>query len=158
MAWKTKKICLLALLFFCKNSFALTEEFICTYNVTFLSNPYDSETYKEKNPKLSDYKQKIIIDVKKKLVTREYFNIEWDGKKKIKVKQQVVSPISTASRDLNVPNKLIYWFEETSEIKGISDGQVNIYSLATWIKTTLTHSYISVVSAYDTHYNCITNG
>jgi hypothetical protein len=152
-----KKVLLLCLLCFSINGFSSTKEFICTYKITFQSNPYDANTYTEKNPKLLDFKQKIIINFKNKLVTREYFNIGWDGEKKIKIKQKRVSPISKASRDLNVPNRLIYWYEERVGTEGISDGQVSIFSLATWTKTTLTHSYISVVSAYDTHYNCVTN-
>ncbi|GIR49329.1 MAG: hypothetical protein CM15mP58_14260 [Burkholderiaceae bacterium] len=38
--------------------------------------------------------------------------------------------------------------------KGIYDGQVSVFALATWTRTTLTRSYISVISAYDTHYDC----
>ena len=153
-----KKLFLFTLLFFSVNGISSTKEYICTYKVTFLSNPYDANTHTEKNPKLVDYKQKIIINFKTKSVTREYFNIGWDGEKKIKIKQKRVSSISSASRDLNIPNTLIYWFEERVGTKGISDGQVGIFSLATWIKTTLTHSYISIVSAYDNHYDCVTDG
>ncbi len=149
-----KKLLILNLLCFSAHCFSYTKEYICTYKSTFQSNPYDNSFYTEKNPKLRDFKQKIIIDYKKNLVTREYFNIVWDGEKKIKVKQKKNAPISKASRDFNVPNKLIYWFEERVGTEGISDGQVSIFSLATWTKTTLTHSYISVVSAYDTHYEC----
>ena len=53
-----------------------------------------------------------------------------------------------------VPNKLIYWHEETLGKKGIYDGQVSVFALATWTRTTLTRSYISVITAYDTHYDC----
>lgn len=150
-----KKILVLFLLCFSINGFSSTKEYTCTYKVTFQSNPYDANTYTERNSKLLDFKQKIIIDPKNKSVTREYFNIGWDGKKKIKIKQKKVSPISRASRHLNVPNKLVYWYEERVGKKGISDGQVSIFSLATWADTTLTHSYISVISAYNTHYDCV---
>ena len=134
--------------------FSSTKEYLCTYKVTFQSNPYDEKTYTEKNSKMLGFKQKIIIDINNKLVTREYFNTVWDGQENKKIKQKIVSSISQASRDLNIPNKLIYWYEERFGEKGISDGQVSIFSLATWSQTTLTHSYISVVSSYDTHYHC----
>ena len=153
-----KKLLLSILIFFSVNGFSSTKEYTCTYKITFQSNPYDAKVYTEKNSKLLDFKQKITIDIKNKSVTREYFNIGWDGEKKIKIKQKRVSSISSASRDLNIPNTLIYWFEERVGTKGISDGQVGIFSLATWIKTTLTHSYISIVSAYDNHYDCVTDG
>lgn len=152
-----KKILLFSLLCFSINGYSSSKEYVCTYKVTFQSNPYDAKTYTEKNPKLLDFKQKIIINFQTKQVTREFMNIGWDGVKKIKIKQKKTSPISNASRDLNIPNKLIYWFEERVGTQGIADGQVSIYSLATWTKTTLTHSYISVVSAYDTHYDCVTD-
>ena len=152
-----KKLLLLALLCFTVNGYPSNKEFICTYKVTFQSNPYDDKTYTEKNPKLLDFQQKIIINFKSKLVTREYYNVGWDGGKEIKIKQNRVSPISKASRGLNVPNTLIYWYEERLGTEGIADGQVSVFSLAKWTKTTLTHSYISVVSAYHTHYDCVTN-
>ena len=151
-----KKLLLLILFCFSVKGYSSNKEFSCTYKVTFQSNSYDDKIYTEKNPKLLDFKQKITINSKTKLVTREYFNVGWDGEKKIKIKQKRVSSISKASRDLNVPNTLVYWFEERLGTEGISDGQVSIFSLATWTKTTLTHSYISVVSAYDTHYDCVT--
>ncbi len=150
-----KKLLLPILIFFSINGFSSTKMYTCTYKITFQSNPYDANVYTEKNPKLLDFKQKITIDIKNRSVTREYFNIDWDGEKKIKIKQKIISSISEASRDINVPNTLIYWFEEREGTKGITDGQVSIFSLATWTKTTLTHSYISVVSAYDTHYDCV---
>ena len=149
-----KKLILLTLLCFSSNVFCSTKEYICTYKVTVQSNPYDDIVHTEKNPKLLEYKQKIIIDLKKKVVTREFFNVEWDGKKNIKVKKQIRSPISKASRDLSVPNKLVYWYEEREGQRGIFDGQVSIFSFAEWTKKTLTHSYISVISAYDVHYDC----
>ena len=150
-----KKLLLFTLLCFSVSGFSSTKEYICTYKVTFQSNPYDDKIYSEKNPKLLDFKQKIVINSKTQSVTREYFNTAWDGEKKIQIKQKRVSAISKASRDLSVPNTLVYWFEEIQGTKGISDGQVGIFSLATWTKTTLIHSYISVVSAYHTHYDCV---
>ena len=47
-----KKLLLLALLCFTVNGYPSNKEFICTYKVTFQSNPYDDKTYTEKNPKL----------------------------------------------------------------------------------------------------------
>ena len=150
-----KKGLLVTLFFFSTNVFSATKEFTCTYKVTVQSNAYDDRVKTQKIPKLLNYKQKIIIDFKKRTVTREYFNVEWDGEKNIDVKQIRVSPISRASRDLNIPNILIYWFEETIGKKGVYDGQVSVFSLSSWTKTTLTHSYISVVSAYDVHDDCM---
>ena len=150
-----KKGLLVTLFFFSTNVFSSTKEFSCTYKVTVQSNAYDDRVKTQKIPKLLNYKQKIIIDLKKRTVTREYFNVEWDGEKNIDVKQIRVSPISRASRDLNIPNTLIYWFEETIGKKGVYDGQVSVFSLSSWTKTTLTHSYLSVVSAYDVHYDCM---
>ena len=99
-------------------------------------------------------KQNIIVDLKTERVTREYSYDTWNGEKNIREKKRVTSPISKASRDLGVPNKLIYWHEETLGKKGIYDGQVSVFALATWTRTTLTRSYISVITAYDTHYDC----
>ncbi|OUV03068.1 MAG: hypothetical protein CBC42_04630 [Betaproteobacteria bacterium TMED82] len=155
MRGNLKKVLIFIPIFLSINGYSADREYVCTYKVTFQSNPYDAKPHIEINSKLVDYKQKISFDFKERLVTREYDDIEWDGSKNIKVKQKRISDISKASRDLNVPNTLIYWHEERSAEKGISDGQVSIYSLSTWTKTTLTHSYISVVSAYDTHYNCV---
>ena len=134
--------------------FGSTIEYICTYKITIQSNPYDPKVHIEKNPKLLNYQQKIIVNLGTRSVTREYLYNEWVGNKNVKVKREVLSPISKVSRDLNIPNKLIYWYEETPGRKGIHDGQVSIFSLATWTKTTLTRSYISVISAYDVHYDC----
>ncbi len=58
--------------------------------MTFQSNPYDAKIYNEKNSKLLDFKQKITIDIKNKSETREYFNVGWDGEKKIKIKQKII--------------------------------------------------------------------
>tara|TARA_A100001011_G_C14089323_1_gene747896 strand:+ start:214 stop:681 length:468 start_codon:yes stop_codon:yes gene_type:complete len=151
-----KRLLLITLFCFSANCFSTTKVYFCTYKKSVQSNPYDELVYTKKNPKLLNYKQKIIIDLKKKSVTREYYDIEWDGKKNIKIKQKRVSSISIASRDLSIPNKLIYWHEERMGKKGIYDGQVSIYSLSEWTKITLTHSFISVVSAYDVHYECET--
>ena len=71
-----KKILLFSLLCFSINGYSSSIEYICTYKVTFQSNPYDAKTYTDKNPKLLDFKQKIIINFKKKQVTREFFNIK----------------------------------------------------------------------------------
>ena len=103
---------------------------------------------------MANYKQNIIVDLKTERVTREYSYDRWDGEKNIRENKEITSPISKASRDLGVPNKLIYWHEETLGKKGIYDGQVSVFALATWTRTTLTRSYISVISAYDTHYDC----
>ena len=83
-----KNIYIFALLCFSIDGYSLSKEYICTYKGTFQSNPYDKKTYVETNPKLLDFKQKIIINFKSKLVTREYINIGWDGEKKIKIKQK----------------------------------------------------------------------
>ena len=101
-----------------------------------------------------NYKQNIIVDLKTERVTREYSYDTWNGEKNTRENKRVTSPISKASRDLGVPNKLIYWHEETLGKKGIYDGQVSVFALATWTRTTLTRSYISVITAYDTHYDC----
>ena len=55
-----KNLLLLALLCFTVNGYPSNKEFICTYKVTFQSNPYDDKTYTEKNPKLLDFQQKKI--------------------------------------------------------------------------------------------------
>ena len=149
------KIIVLTLPFvFCGSGFSDTIEYVCSYNKTIQTNPYDNKVHVEKNPKLANYKQNIIVDLKTERVTRAYSYDRWDGEKNIKEKKEITSPVSKASRDLGVPNKLIYWHEETLGKKGIYDGQVSIFSLATWTRTTLTRSYISVISAYDTHYDC----
>ena len=62
---------------------------------------------------MANYKQNIIVDLKTERVTREYSYDRWDGEKNIREKKEFTSPISKASRDLGVPNKLIYWHEET---------------------------------------------
>ena len=152
---KVKKIFLLTLTFvFCDSGISGTVEYVCSYKKTIQTNPYDNKVHVEKNPKLANYKQNIIVDLKTKRVTREYSYDTWDGEKTIRKNKRVTSPISKASRDLGVPNKLIYWYEETLGKKGIYDGQVSVFALATWTRTTLTRSYISVITAYDTHYDC----
>ena len=139
---------------FCGSGISETIEYVCSYQKTILTNPYDNKVHVEKNPKLANYKQKVIVNLKTERVTREYSYDNWDGEKNIREIKEVTSPISKASRDLGVPNKLIYWHEETLGKKGIYDGQVSVFALATWTRTTLTRSYISVISAYDTHYDC----
>ena len=152
---KVKKLVLLILpVIFCGSGISDTIEYVCSYKKTIQTNPYDNKVHVEKNPKLANYKQNIIVDLKTKRVTREYSYDTWNGEKNIREKKRVTSPISKASRDLGVPNKLIYWHEETLGKKGIFDGQVSVFALATWTRTTLTRSYISVISAYDTHYDC----
>ena len=152
---KVKKIFLLTLtIVFCDSGISETIEYVCSYKKTIQTNPYDNKVHVEKNPKLANYKQNIIVDLKTKRVTREYSYDTWNGEKNIREKKRVTSPISKASRDLGVPNKLIYWHEETLGKKGIYDGQVSVFALATWTRTTLTRSYISVITAYDTHYDC----
>jgi len=155
---KVKKIVLLTLpVVFCSSGISETIEYVCSYKKTTQTNPYDNKVHVEKNPKLANYKQNIIINLKAKKVTRVYSYDEWDGEKNITVKKEITSLISKASRDLTVPNKLIYWHEETLGKKGIYDGQVSVFALATWTRTTLTRSYISVISAYDTYYDCKIN-
>ena len=152
---KVKKIFLLTLtIVFCEGGISETIEYVCSYKKTIQTNPYDNKVHVEKNPKLVNYKQNIIVDLKTKRVTREYSYDTWNGEENIREKKRVTSPISKASRDLGVPNKLIYWHEETLGKKGIYDGQVSVFALATWTRTTLIRSYISVISAYDTHYDC----
>ena len=152
---KVKKILLPTLLIvFCSSGVSRTIEYVCSYKKTIQTNPYDNKVHVEKNPKLVNYKQNIIVDLKTERVTREYAYDTWNGEKNIRENKRVTSPISKASRDLGVPNKLIYWHEETLGKKGIYDGQVSIFALATWTRTTLTRSYISVITAYDTHYDC----
>ena len=149
------KIIFLTLPFvFCSSGFSETVEYVCSYKKTIQTNPYDNKVHVEKNPKLANYKQNIIVDLTTERVTREYSYDTWNGEKNIRENKRVTSPISKASRDLGVPNKLIYWHEETLGKKGIYDGQVSVFALATWTRTTLTRSYISVISAYDTHYDC----
>ena len=152
---KLTKIILVTLpVVFCSSGISETIEYVCSYKKTILTNPYDNKVHVEKNPKLANYKQNIIVDLKTERVTRAYSYDRWDGEKNIKEKKEITSPVSKASRDLGVPNKLIYWHEETLGKKGIYDGQVSVFALATWTRTTLTRSYISVISAYDTHYDC----
>ena len=152
---KVRKILLLTLpIVFYSSGISGTIEYVCSYKKTIQTNPYDKKIHVEKNPKLADYKQNIIINLKKESVTRVYSYDRWDGKKNIREKKEITSPVSKASRDLEVPNKLIYWYEETLGKEGIYDGQVSVFALATWTRTTLTRSYISVISAYDTHYDC----
>ena len=149
------KIIVLTLPFvFCSSGFSETIEYVCSYKKTIQTNPYDNKVHVEKNPKLANYKQNVVVDLKMERVTRIYSFDRWDGEKNIRENKEITSPISKASRDLGVPNKLIYWHEETLGKKGIYDGQVSIFALATWTRTTLTRSYISVISAYDTHYDC----
>ena len=152
---KMRNLILIILLIMHGTVLSSTLEYICSYKVTVQSNPYDTKVHTEKNTKLHGYKQRIKVNLETETITREYGYEEWDGEKNIKVKREIVSPVSKVSRDLSVPNKLIYWYEETQAKKGIHDGQVSIFSLATWTKTTLTRSYISVISAYDVHYDCI---
>ena len=152
---KVKKILLPTLpIVFCSSGICETIEYVCSYKKTILSNPYDNKVHVEKNPKLANYKQNIIVNVKTERVTRVYSYDRWDGEKNIREKKEITSPVSKASRDLGVPNKLIYWHEQTLGKKGIYDGQVSVFALATWTRTTLTRSYISVITAYDTHYDC----
>ena len=152
---KVKKIGLLTLLIvFCNSGGSENIEYVCSYKKTIQTNPYDNKVHVEKNPKLVNYKQNIFVDLKTERVTREYSYDTWNGEKNIRENKRVTSPISKASRDLGVPNKLIYWHEETIGKKGIYDGQVSVFALASWTRTTLTRSYISVISAYDTHYDC----
>ena len=151
---KVKLIDLTLPFVFCSSGFSETIEYVCSYKKTIQTNPYDNKVHVEKNPKLANYKQNIIVDLKMERVTRIYSFDRWDGEKNIRENKEITSPISKASRDLGVPNKLIYWHEETLGKKGIHDGQVSIFALATWTRTTLTRSYISVISAYDTHYDC----
>ena len=152
---KVKKIVLITLpVVCCTSGSSETIGYVCSYKKTIQTNPYDNKVHVEKNPKLANYKQNIIVDLKTKRVTREYSYDTWNGEKNIREKKRVTSPISKASRDLGVPNKLIYWHEETLGKKGIYDGQVSVFALATWTRTTLTRSYISVITAYDTHYDC----
>ena len=152
---KLTKIILVTLpVVFCSSGISETIEYVCSYKKTILTNPYDNKVHVEKNPKLANYKQNIIVNLKTERVTRAYSYDRWDGEKNIKEKKEITSPVSKASRDLGVPNKLIYWHEETLGKKGIYDGQVSVFALATWTRTTLTRSYISVISAYDTHYDC----
>ena len=139
---------------FCSSGLSETIEYVCSYKKTIQTNPYDTKVHVEKNPKLANYKQNIIVDLKTERVTRAYSYDRWDGEKNIREHKEITSPISKASRELGIPNKLIYWHEETFGKKGIYDGQVSIFALATWTRTTLTRSYISVISAYDTHYDC----
>ena len=61
-----KKGLLVTLIFFSTNVFSSTKEFTCTYKVTVQSNAYDDRVKTQKIPKLLNYKQKIIIDLKKK--------------------------------------------------------------------------------------------
>ena len=150
-----KKLTLIILVMMFRDGSCSTIDYICSYNRTVQSNPYDTKVHSEKNAKLLNYKQKIKVDLETETVTRAYVYDQWDGEKNIQVKREIISPVSKASRDLRVPNKLIYWYEETHAKKGIYDGQVSIFSLATWTKTTLTRSYISVISAYDVHYDCV---
>ena len=152
---KVKKIVLITLPVVCCNSGnSETIGYVCSYKKTIQTNPYDNKVHVEKNPKLVNFKQNITVDFKTERVTREYSYDTWNGEKNIRENKRVTSPISKASRDLGVPNKLIYWHEETLGKKGIYDGQVSVFALATWTRTTLTRSYISVISAYDTHYDC----
>ncbi|GIR49330.1 MAG: hypothetical protein CM15mP58_14270 [Burkholderiaceae bacterium] len=62
---------------------------------------------------MANYKQNIIVNLKTERVTRVYSYDRWDGEKNIREKKEITSPVSKASRDLEVPNKLIYWHEET---------------------------------------------
>ena len=149
-----KRLLLVTTFFFPISGLTSSLEYLCTYQRTIQSNPYDLRVYTEKNPKLLNYKQKIMINLEKRTVSRVYSYLQQTGEKNIETIKEIVSPISNVSRDLTVPNKLVYWYEETQGKKGIHDGQVSIFSLATWTKTTLTRSYISVISAYDVHYDC----
>ena len=67
------KIIVLTLPFvFCSSGFSETVEYVCSYKKTIQTNPYDNKVHVEKNPKLANYKQNIILDLKTERVTRAY--------------------------------------------------------------------------------------
>ena len=87
------KIIVLTLPFvFCSSGFSETIEYVCSYKKTIQTNPYDNKVHVEKNPKLANYKQNIIVDLKTERVTRAYSYDRWDGEKNIRENKEITSP------------------------------------------------------------------
>ena len=105
---KVKVIFLTLPFVYCSSGFSETIEYVCSYKKTIQTNPYDNKVHVEKNPKLANYKQNIIVDIKMERVTRIYSFDRWDGEKNIRENKEITSPISKASRELGIPNKLNY--------------------------------------------------